>query len=402
MWNYKPTLKGRVTLWVTVLALSLFILLSLLTIMITLSKEDSMIHSVLRNVDKGTLSLDSHVREVSFEELFALGYQHANKNELLERVGGFGEFPSGDNYYHFMVLPNSVLLIESTTFVASSTDISAIIQFLLKAFLPFFIAAFFLSRMIANRALSPFDSLKASFLKADKTSADIKRVNLDIKESDVKQIADELVLALEQKEQVLEQQILFNQGVSHELRTPLQVMTHAIELIGLKNPNVKEQDSYQRLVNSLGRMHRTSEAMLWLTSAVEPTKHTLVNTCLANLNQEVRQTFSNHGLVINVTEHAQLLLPIPEEVFEFILFNLAQNAVHHAREVNGTKRLEIEVGNNAICFKNLINESDVDSYSLTNNFGLGSGIITKLCQRFGLREEITNSDNIYQIKISTN
>ncbi len=400
MWKYKPTLTSRVTLWVTLLSLCLFLILSFLTLLVAFASEDTMIHNILRSVNTETIALNSQVKEISIDELKNMGYEHANPNEWSKRAESFGEFSSGDKYYHFMVLKDKIILFNSTDFVLTETRITGIVKLLLKAFIPFLIAAFFISRIIAKRALKPFSTLKTILLKPDKLAIDIREANQHIKEADIKQIADELALVLEQKEQVLAQQIAFNQGMSHELRTPLQVMTHAVELIGIKNPELTQQDVYTRLVNSMGRMHRMSEAMLWLTSTTKSTHQTQVNICLARMKADIIQTYSNHGLRLDVHEQGKLSLPIPEEVFEFIIYNLLNNAVHHGKVDSDASPLRIDITDNSLCFKNTVVGSVVESTNSITNFGLGLSLVSKLCQRFGLQESIENTNNFFSIEIS--
>ncbi len=400
MWNYKPTLTGRVTIWITLFALCLFLILSFLTLVVTYASEDTMIHNLLRSVNQESIPKNSQIKEISFDELINdMEYQYANKKQLSERTGGFGEFPFQDKYYHFMILEDKIMLFDSTNFVITETRIEAIIKLLLKAFIPFLIAAFFISKIIAKRALKPFSTLRTTLLKPNILATDIREINRHIEETDVKQIADELVLVLEQKELVLAQQIVFNQGISHELRTPLQVMTHAVELIGIKNPELAQQAVYVRLVNSMSRMHRTSEAMLWLTSTAKSTHQTQVNVCLARMKPDILQTYSHHGLKLEVHEQGKLLLPMPEEVFEFILYNLLNNAVHHGKVDNETSALRIDITASSLCFKNAVGSNDVENSRSTINFGLGLSLVSKLCRRFGLQESIENNNNVYSIEI---
>jgi signal transduction histidine kinase len=381
------------------LSLGMFLILSFLTLLVAFTSEDAMIHNILRNVSTGNMTLNSQIKEISPDELINMGYEHANPKEWSKRAESFGEFASGEKYYHFMVSKDKVILFNSTDFVLTETRIKGIVKLLLIAFIPFLIAAFFISKIIAKRALKPFSTLQTTILKPEKLAIDIKAANRHIKEADIKQIADELVLALEQKEQVLSQQIAFNQGMSHELRTPLQVMTHAVELIGIKNPELMQQNVYMRLVNSMGRIHRISEAMLWLTSEAKSTHQTQVNMCLARMKQDILKAYSNHALNIDLREEGKLSLPMPQEVFEFIIYSLVNNAVHHGKVDCGVTPLHIDITDNALCFKNLVVGNEVENANSITNFGLGLSLIGKLCQRFELQQNIEINNNFFSIKI---
>lgn len=400
MSRYRPTLTSRVTLWITLLSLGLFLMLSFLTLVIAYSSEDAMIRNILRSVNQETIPQSSQISVISFDNLINdMEYEYANKAQLSERVGGFGEFPFKEKYYHFMILENKIMLFDSTNFVINETRLEGIILLLFKAFIPFLIAILFISKVIAKRALIPFSTLKTTLLKPGKLAADIREANRKIKETDVKQIVDELALVLEQKEHVLAQQIVFNQGMSHELRTPLQIMTHAVELIGIKNPELTQQGVYIRLVSAMSRMHRTSEAMLWLTSIVESKHYTQVNVCLVRMKQDILKTYNNHNLKLDIHEHGKLLLPIPEEVFEFIVFNLVSNAVQHGKVDCETNPLHIDITDNSLCFKNAVVNVELACNDSTTNFGLGLSLVSKLCQRFGLVEHIEINNNIFSIEI---
>ena len=402
-WKTEPTLTSRVTLWLTLLSVGLFLMVGFIALMVTLGNEDAMIHNILRNVSQNKLHMQGVVKEQTIEQLIDFGYEGAPKEALAKRVNSFGEFPKGEQYFHFMILEDKVLLINTTNLVISPDRLKNILTLQLKVFIPFLLLAFFISKLIAKRSLKPFSVLQEQYLKPDRQAADIRQLNQKIREADIRKIADGLATALEQKEQVLEQQITFNQGISHELRTPLQVMTHAAELMALKNPELKKQDVYQRLSNSISRMHRMGEALLWLTSNVKSDHHIQVNLTLANLKFDVEQAFDEHGLSINIVEHDKLSLPFPKAVFEFIVYNLATNAVHHAKKENGVIALQIEITNNSLAFKNLmndhINDSENSSKNKPTNFGIGLTLIDKLCQRFGVIVYTEPMVNHYIVKL---
>lgn len=402
MLQIKATLKGRVTLWLTLLSVSLFLISGLITFLVTLSNEDAMLHNILRNASQKKLNLDAVVKEISVEQLINFGYEGASKQELTKRINSFGEFPQGDQYFHFMILKDKVLLMNSTNFVISSDKIKNILTLQLKAFIPFLLLAFFISRLIANRSLKPFSLLQKQLLRAEQKAQCIRELNKNIRESDIKQIADGIASALEQKELVLDQQISFNQGISHELRTPLQVMTHAAELIALKSPELKGQDVFLRLFNSINRMHRISEALLWLTSNVESNHFVHVNHNLPHLKADIESTFNEHRLKINIIEHNKLRLPFPRTVFEFIVYSLATNVVHHGKKNNNVKALNVGIYDSSLVFENVVDDQSQNAENRQTNFGIGLSLIEKLCQRFNVHNsvEVRNAQFVVMFKLA--
>ena len=200
MWSLKPTLAGRVTLWLTLFSVSLFLIIGFMTFFVTLSHEDKMLHNILRNVSQNKLQFNASVEEISVDRLIDLGYPYATKEQLSELNESFGEFEIGDQYFHFMITDGKVLLMNSTQFIISEERLENILKLQLQAFFPFLLVAFFISRLIAKRALKPFSQLKEQFFTADRQAEFLRAFNQSIRETDIKQIADELAMALEQKE----------------------------------------------------------------------------------------------------------------------------------------------------------------------------------------------------------
>lgn len=368
-----------------------------MTLLVSLIVEDAMIHNILRHVDQQEINLNSKVREVTTQELKNLGYQIRDEEDFTKRKSGFGEFATDSEYYHFMISDDKILLLESTEFVATRERIESIFKLLIFVFIPCLILILILARFIARRALQPFSQLNTLFLKSERSTSELKHYSQQISERDVKQIALELTQSLETKESLLAEKIIFNQGMSHELRTPLQVMTHAIELIAIKHPDISQEDVYLRLLNASKRMRRVSEAMLWLGSDATVEKPLQINTALFDIKKDVAEMFASHGLIINIQEDDSLSINLPLEVFEFIVFSLVTNVVHHGKEEAGRKAVNIDITSSSICFQNLV--SNTGSEHIQNNFGIGLAIVRKLCERFDLSCYIDEKEGVYFVKI---
>ena len=402
MWKFKSTLTNRVTASISLLAMSLFFVLSILAFLVTFIIEDTVIHNVLRQMSSTEIPASAGVSRVTEQDLISMGYKVKEVNSLSERINAFGEFEAKGEKYHFMVLEDHILLLNTTDIIAVTARAQGILKLLLLVLIPSMILTLFVSRHIARRALRPFTQLKTQFLLTDKSAINIQQLNEKIRETDVKQIADELAQALTEKEQVLQQQISFNQGISHELRTPVQVMTHAVELLAIKHPELTEKNVYQRLNSALRRVQRTSEAMLWLTTYKKVAAPLQLNTSLAIVKEEAIAMYQAHGLSFSIKESDRISAFIPKEVFEFIVFNLVNNVIHHGREENGVKAMEVEVTQNAILVKNSI---DVDAPNLTekessdSSFGLGLLLVEKFCQRFDLKMVVNNTRCEFIVKI---
>ena len=400
MLKTKSSLTARVTLWLTLFSGSLFAIIGSLTFVVVLAYEDAMLHKMLRYVSQQEVSMEGVVSKISIDELIEFGYQLQTTVELRERTNTFGEFAKDDQYFHFMVLDNGVLLMNSTHFVMSSDRLKSIITLLITGFFPCLLLAFWLSRLIARRSLKPFSLLREQFLIPERQAANIHQFNQSIRETDIKEIANGLAVALAQKETLLEQQITFNQGMSHELRTPLQVMTHAVELLALKVPDLQYVDAYQRLSNSIHRMHRMSEALLWLTSSTVSQEQVQVNQQLALMRDDIEHTFHQHRLKIHIVEDANLNFIMPKAVFEFMIYSLATNTVHHSSANNSDKLLNIIVTETSLTLNNRIDSNPSLGEDTQSHFGIGMIVIEKLCRRFNIKHSVTGDNQQYTVTLS--
>ncbi|MFC3093323.1 sensor histidine kinase [Alteromonas sediminis] len=399
MLTRSTTLTGRVAKTLTLLTLILFLVFSFMAVLIAFIIEDTMIHNVLRQASQQTSYDNSAVKQVTFQELQQLGYTSQSEAQLKNRINAFAEFSADGKHYHFMIVDSGYLVTDSTPLLAVSQRVSGIIKLLLVALVPCSIITILTTRHLSKYALSPFLTLKERFLQPEKNSAELIRENAFIREQDIKQIADELAHALSQKEELLSEQITFNQGMSHELRTPLQSMTHAVELIAIKHPALADQQVYKRLQNSLTKMYRISEAMLWLLSD-EPSQNTLsINRHLTSLQDDLHATYHAHGLSIKQIENGQLFLDIPTVVFDFIVYALVNNTVQYAALSKGKKQLQITIDKQQITLTNAYDNHQFEIADGPQHFGLGLLLVTKLAHRFTHRIEIKHDESTFAVSL---
>lgn len=382
-------------------ALGIFLIFTFIIFMVALSYEDAMLHKVLRNAAEDKIPQSGIIKEVSIDQLLNMGYsEFATKSQLKQRVNKFGEFPRGESYYHFMVLKDRVLLLDSTEFVIARTEIESITKIILKGVLPFLLVIFWIAHLISKRALKPFSELSRHFLHTDNRLSALENLMIQVKEDDIREIIQQLADTIKQQESILEQQITFNKGLSHELRTPVQVMTHSIELMALKQPELLNLELYKRLEESLKRMHRTSEAMMWLTSEQEFSGSIKSNEKVKNSVKELEFFYSERNVVIDLKEQGQLNLAMPEIVFEFIIYCLINNVIHHGQpDIDNTLKVDIVVTNTTIHFINKI--KDINSFEKEQNehSGIGLMLIDKLCKRFNVQSEVSIRDSKYEFKL---
>ena len=388
------TLSTRLTKFIALLTFGLFFLFSLVTFFVAYSLEDIMFNQQLLQAEeqfKQQKILPFHIEKKTDLSEFDLTLTPNKQYLEFDADDLFGEFSHSNKHYHYMKLADGLLLMDVTDQVVVKRGAKDIILVLVLLFVLCLLGSFFIARAISTQALKPFHRLSHYFQsKGASQSGSLSEIN-EIEETDVKAIAEQLEQALAKQQQLIDEQIAFNQGMSHEMRTPLQVMSHSMELIEANHAQIYRQPSLQRLVKSLARIKRISNSLLWLTSKEEYQGISCVNTVLKQVLSESKLLASSHQLNITLTNinHYQPQISIPENVLELIFFNLINNVIHHGKRQEGAIALTISIGENEILFSN----EQASGVGEQQHFSLGLELIKKLTERFNLdfKTQITNN-----------
>lgn len=394
------TLSIRLTKLIALLTLGLFILFSLVTFFVAYSLEDMMFNQQLLQANKqlqqqNTLPLLIEKRP----NLSEFGLTLAPNKQFIEFDADdiFGEFSHSSKHYHYMKLTDGLLLMDVTQQVVVKRGAKDIVLTLVIIFIPCLLVSFFIARAISTQALKPFHRLSQHFQSKARSQQESIAQIIEIEEEDVKAIAEQLEQALEKQQQLIDEQIAFNQGMSHEIRTPLQVMSHSMELMEVNHAELYRQPSMQRLVKSLGRIKRISNALLWLTSKEKYNEVACVNTTLNQVLVESKSLAGAHQMNITLENlnnyQPKVLMPI--NVLELIFFNLINNVIHHGKQQEGTIALTISIGKNEIVFSN----EQASEMGEQQHFSLGLKLIKKLTERFNLNFKTQTINNIFKANI---
>jgi len=303
----------------------------------------------------------------------------------------FGEFSHKNKHYHYMKLSDGLLVMDVTEKVVVKRGAKDMITILVLLLIPCIALSVYLAKTISAHALRPFHRLSQHFQQRDKQQNEPLETLIDIEEADVKIIAQQLEQALAKQTLLIEEQAMFNQGMSHEIRTPLQVMSHSLELFEVNYAELYTQPLVQRLVKSIARIKRISNALLWLTSKDQCQDKSPINEVLDRVLFESKNLITAHNLdiTLNNINKNQPTVTMPEEVLELIFFNLLNNTIHHGMHSNDSNELTITIEKNSVMFSNEI----VDTISEQQHFNLGLNLIKKLAERFnnGFTTEVTNN-----------
>lgn len=380
--------------------LTLFLLFSATTIFIAYSLEDAIFKEQLQlaklklesdeRLPKNISVIDNSVelQPNSIEQLIYLE---------LSNIDEIGEFKINGKHYHYLATEQGTLLLDTSETKIINRAIDDILTILFIVLIPAMILALWVARVTATHSLKPFHQLTKLFIN-NKGTVDVKTLE-QINEQDVKHIATELWQALDQKSQLLQRQVAFNQGMAHELRTPLQVMTHSTELLGHQFEQLNDVTAFLRLNKSIQRMHRLCNGLLWLTSQQHYLKSNNVLHMLETSLQQLNDLINTHHIAIDIGTSATVNFAVPEEVFELILFNLINNVVHHGSLTDGSIKLQISITDRSIIFTNALNPK-VETTNSKDRFGIGLTLISKLTERFELTTKISTDKDNFMLTIA--
>ena len=187
----------------------------------------------------------------------------------LAAIGDRGEGYSEQRYFHYRRIADdggdAYLLLDATDQLVvrqSSGSLLMLFGTVLIGVLGVTLAA---AWWLSSVALRPFEKLVN--LVGDDRLGDNKETIDGIRESDVRMLAERFRQTLLEKQRVVSEQLMFNQGISHELRTPLQIIKHSLELLEEEIGDIGERPSFARLQRASKRMERISSAAQRRSSA---------------------------------------------------------------------------------------------------------------------------------------
>ncbi len=378
----KRTLFSRLVTIISGLTFSIVLLFTAATLLITYSFEDVLFNERMEQAHvkfKNGESLPYNIRVI--DKLDELEPNIIQKLRYFEVGQGdiYGEFNLDQRHYHYLITEHGTILYDTTDVALVDRALEDVFLILGVLLIPTVVLTFWVAKLSARYALKPFTQLSEVFTKDQEfTAAESKQLDA-IKEQDVRLIAMELQDALQQKAQLLEQQVTFNQGLAHELRTPLQVMRNSVELMRASHQEMADSAAFRRLEKSMTRMRRLSNGLLWLTSNQVFNGSTEVQATIQSTLLQLEEQCSVHGVCVELNFDKAHMVAMPEEVLELIVFNLFNNVVHHGREVDAKIEWSISTQGNLLRFSNLASNMPKEE----QHFGIGLSLVSRLTERFG-------------------
>ncbi len=300
---------------------------------------------------------------------------------------------SGKNYHARKVDFNNVqgwLVLDATDYIIINRALQEIIGIFLLAIL--FLAVFYwlLAKKMSQRIVRPFQFLLKQVEEPKVSSTDTQ----DIEYQDVKKVAVKLLQNIDEKQRLLEENILFNQGISHELRTPLQIIQNSVEIIKSNDENINSAKSIRRLQSASEQLESIVLSFLWLSSSEKFEGKSNVNSSIDDLIARQEKVTTSSSIAIKAQNNCPLNIAAPKEVIEVILSNLLQNALNHCVVPSIIEIATFEVG---FSIKNDYHQNSKGS----EGFGLGLSLAKRLADRFNLFLSVDDSDSEFIVRVET-
>lgn len=416
----RRTLFNRLVRIISLLTFSIVMLFTAATLLITYSFETVLFNERLQQahaIIKNGGSLPYEFTHYDLAQSKTLDDEKQGlKQSLLAHVArqekDYGKFQFEQSEYHYLLTNNGLIVYDTTNVTIIDRALEDVFLILAILLFPVAILTYWIAKVAARYALKPFSKLTQLFTQSQKHDAFESNLLQDIEEQDVKSIAIELqsalqlkAHALQQKREILEQQVTFNRGMAHELRTPLQVMRHSVELLGECHPVLVESAAFRRLDSAMHRTIRLTNGLLWLTSEQAFTDKIDVQETVQNSILSLKDLSEIHSIVIDLEVKDNFRLGMPAVVLDLILFNLFNNVVTHASPVLASEpeiqtKWTVVIDKNQITCGNAIIES-AHEQAANHNFGIGLELVSRLAQRFGCNSthKIQNGNFIARLSV---
>ncbi|WP_146909125.1 sensor histidine kinase [Arenimonas daejeonensis] len=185
----------------------------------------------------------------------------------------------------------------------------------------------------------------------------------------------------------------FTRDVSHELRTPLAVIRSASErLLARTDLDADARASAQHLQQSAMQLQQTVDLLLSLAreERIVPSAPVRVLPVLERVIVDQSPLAEGRAMELQVEVADADTTDLPEAVLRSLLSNLVGNALVHGAE----GIVHITSGNGDLCIANPVAGDAVLGHRREDSpgFGLGLGIVRRLCERHGIVLDVREVD----------
>jgi signal transduction histidine kinase len=255
------------------------------------------------------------------------------------------------------------------------------------------IVGFGLGVVVMRRAVAPVTQLAkvVADIDPEKLSAeDHKRIESSrFGDDEVGVLARTIEKTLERISAFVERERYFTGSASHELRTPITVITGALELLEQSDLSTTDVEVVDRVRRATLDMKTTIEMFLCLARETDDglyDKRFLAMPLVSQAIEQQRHVLSGKLVDVEIDQLANPRVCGHPQAFSIAINNLVQNAFEHT--LAGQGPITILIKEHELLVTNQVSSNADERHTPTeassfHGYGLGLGIVQRLCERNG-------------------
>ena len=248
---------------------------------------------------------------------------------------------------------------------------------------------FGLGVIVMRRAVAPVVQLAEAVADIDLehlSAGDHKRIESGrFGDDEVGVLAGAIESALERISAFVARERYFTSSASHELRTPITVIAGAIELLEQSELSPADRILVDRVRRATLDMNATVEMFLCLARETDDglyEEQFLVTPLVSRAIEQQRHLLNDKCVDVDIEDHAQPSVCGHPQAFSIAVNNVVRNAFEHT--LAGQGPITILINKHDVLVTNKVSNSAEARHTPTENgYGLGLGIVQRLCERNG-------------------
>lgn len=251
---------------------------------------------------------------------------------------------------------------------------------------------FALGLVVMRRAVAPVAQLANAVADIDLehlSAGDHKRIESSrFGDDEVGVLAATIEKTLERISAFVARERYFTDSASHELRTPITVITGALELLEQSDLSAADAKVIDRIRRATRDMKTTIEMFLCLARETDDglyEEQFLVEPLVSQAIEQHRHLLNGKSVDVEIDHLASPKVCGHPQAFSIAVNNLVRNAFEHT--LAGQGPITILIKEQELLITNQVN-NDTDgrhtqSQASLHGYGLGLGIVQRLCERNG-------------------
>ncbi|WP_211224511.1 sensor histidine kinase [Marinimicrobium agarilyticum] len=398
---YRRSLRNRVAIAFAICVASLSVVWGLAFFAAIRLSEDRVLVTQLQRAAERYPSLTENPR----------GYDEAGS--LPEPIRAWGEANPEEGLYeftaeelHVAVVPlgdkkqHAFVVFDVAGIEASSSEDWWLLLLITGVVGTLGVLGFGLGIIVMRRAVAPVSQLAKMVENIDLenlSAGDHKRIeSRRFGDDEVGMLAETIEKTLERISAFVARERYFTASASHELRTPITVITGALELLEQSDLSTTDVEVVDRIRRATLEMKTTIEMFLCLARETDDglcEEQFLVMPLVRQAIDQQRYLLNGRSVDVEIdlidVEIGDRSKPVAcghAQAFSIAVNNLVRNAFEHTLDGQGPITIHVEEG--VLFITNQVRGEADAQYEPTeasqpNGYGLGLGIVQRLCERNG-------------------